>query len=118
MRAHEKTPDRACRGERGKWLPGQSPNPGGRPKNVTDIRELAREHTATAIAALLEIAENGKQEAARVSAASAILDRAWGKPTTVLAGDDSLPSIGLTFEDKAAEIARRQAEAQAMLDAA
>ena len=30
----------------------------------------------------------GKSEAARVAAATALLDRAWGKPTQPIAGDD------------------------------
>lgn len=34
------------RGERGKWLPGVSPNPGGQPKWVRGLRESLREHCA------------------------------------------------------------------------
>ena len=30
----------------------------------------------------------GKSEAARVAAATALLDRGWGKPTQPIAGDD------------------------------
>jgi len=37
-------------------------------------------HIGTAIEALAHIAEHGTSEAARVSAACAILDRAYGKP--------------------------------------
>src|SRR5215207_4338328 len=99
----ENTADHAApRRADGRWAPGSSPNPGGRPKVIADIRDLARQHTTTALQALVQIAENGEHEAARVSAASAILDRAWGKPTTVLAGDDSMPPIGMTIEHKAA----------------
>ena len=115
----ENTADHAApRRANGRWAPGSSPNPGGRPKVIADIRHLARQHTTTALQALVEIAENGEHEAARVSAASAILDRAWGKPTTVLAGDGSMPAIAVTTEDKAAELAREQAATQAILDAA
>lgn len=41
---------------------------------------MARMHTDVAINALVQIAREGESEAARVSAAVAILDRAYGKP--------------------------------------
>jgi hypothetical protein len=66
------------------FVKGQSGNPGGRrrsPVNIEDLRAAAREHTAQALATLVEIAENKKATAAaRVAAASQILDRGWGKP--------------------------------------
>ncbi len=59
---------------------GQSGNPSGRPKRSAEIRALARRHTASALAALIEIATQGSSESARVAAANALLDRGWGKP--------------------------------------
>ena len=44
------------------------------------LMEMARDHTDTALAALVEVALNGS-DAARVSAANALLDRGYGKPT-------------------------------------
>ncbi len=85
---------------------------------IADIRDLAREHSRTAIQALVDIAERGEHEAARVSAATALLDRGWGRPTQPLAGDDDMPAIGISVADRDAEIARRQAEARAVIDAA
>jgi hypothetical protein len=78
----ENTPtDGPARSAGGKWLPGQSPNPGGRPKGVEEVQRLAREHTPAAIKALITITGNAKAPpAARVSAATALLDRGWGKP--------------------------------------
>jgi hypothetical protein len=67
---------------------GRSGNPGGRPKGDGEIRELARQHTAAALAALVEICQDGENESARVAAANAILDRGWGKPAVPLAGPD------------------------------
>lgn len=45
------------------------------------LSELARTYSDDAIKALHEIASKGSSESARVSAAIAILDRAYGKPT-------------------------------------
>lgn len=67
---------------------GISGNPSGRPKVLAEVQELAREHTPAALGALLKIAKNGKSEGARVSAAQALLDRAWGKPSQPLDPDD------------------------------
>ena len=62
------------------FTPGVSGNPSGRPKIVSEIAALARAQTSTALNALVEIATKGEKEAARVSAAVALLDRGWGKP--------------------------------------
>lgn len=48
------------------------------------ISELAKEYAPQAIQALALIMESGDSESARVSAANAILDRAYGKPTQQL----------------------------------
>ena len=48
---------------------------------LTDIRSLARVHTASAVRTLVAIMRQPKAPAAaRVSAACALLDRGWGKP--------------------------------------
>ena len=62
------------------FVKGRSGNPGGRPAIIAEVRDLARAHTSDAIAALVEIVKGGKAEAARVSAAEALLNRGWGKP--------------------------------------
>ena len=60
---------------------GQSGNPGGRPKILADVRELARAHTASAMDALVQIVEDeNAPPAARVTAANSLLDRGYGKP--------------------------------------
>lgn len=71
-----------------KFQPGQSGNPSGRPKELAHVKELARAQTENAIKTLIEIASGGDQPApARVAAATALLDRGWGKPTQMIGGD-------------------------------
>ena len=67
----------------GRFQPGKSGNPGGRPKEVEGVRELARQHTGEAIQTLAAIMRNCKEPAAaRVRAAECVLDRGWGRPET------------------------------------
>ena len=66
----------------GTFKPGQSGNPSGRPKVIGHVQELARAQTDAAIRTLTEIHGDPSQPApARVAAAQALLDRAWGKPS-------------------------------------
>jgi len=70
----------AIRDERGRILPGTVLNPAGGNKNVTEVTTLAKTFTTLAVSTLAEIAANRKAPAAaRVTAAEALLNRAWGK---------------------------------------
>lgn len=72
---------------------GQSGNPGGRPKDLSGFRELARAYGTDALRALLAVMRSRKSPAAaRVSAAVAILDRAYGKPVQSV-GLDVRPTL-------------------------
>ena len=52
-----------------------------REERAKTLSELARENTESALAALLEVAQDtSAPAAARVQAAKALLDRAWGRP--------------------------------------
>ena len=42
--------------------------------------ELAKEYSHDALLTLVDVAKNGRSDAARVSAANALLDRGYGKP--------------------------------------
>jgi hypothetical protein len=61
-----------------------------------EIQQLARQHGATAIDALVKIAIKGKSESARVSAAIALLDRGFGKATQPVESDVNLVSYGIS----------------------
>ena len=58
---------------------GVSGNPGGRPKEAPEVKELARQHSEEAIERLV-LWMRSKEAKASVAACNAILDRAWGKP--------------------------------------
>ena len=47
----------------GQFAPGQSGNPGGRPKDEHRVAELARSYTVEAIDTLVELMRLGKDEA-------------------------------------------------------
>jgi hypothetical protein len=65
-------------------------------KTPTQIASLARVHTAAAINCLVGIMENGASEPAKVTAAQALLDRGWGKPSQPVDGDGEGGPVQLT----------------------
>lgn len=68
------------------WTPGRSGNPGGRPRAVLEVRDLARSCTEAAVRTLGEVMTNPRAPAAaRVAAAVAVLDRGWGRPPQAVA---------------------------------
>ena len=71
------------RDDKGRWLKGTAGNTtGSGSRGISHVRELARQHTQSAIETLAAIMQDdSKKDAARVAAAEALLDRAWGKPT-------------------------------------
>ena len=88
---------------------GVSGNPGGRPKIMAPIRDLARAHSAAAIEALAAIVQDiNAPPSARVAAVTALLDRGWGKPTVHVEADvrqnlvSVLAAIGASGEDEEA----------------
>src|SRR3954454_24228709 len=58
-----------------------------------DLRSLARSHTALSIKVLAGIAQNGQTDAARVAAATALLDRGWGRPPQAHTGENGKGGI-------------------------
>ena len=82
---------------------GKSGNPSGRPKRpetiearqtIHDVKAAAKALTPKAIATLERVMDDPKAPpAARVGAATAVLDRGRGRPTQSIEGQ-----VGLTFE--------------------
>jgi len=70
---------------------GRKPGVVGAAKRA--LADMAQDHADLALQTLVDIARTGEGEAARVSAATAILDRAYGKPSQMMIGAGS---IGLT----------------------
>src|SRR5688572_20723866 len=58
---------------------GQSGNPGGRPKEEHEVKELARQYTPAAIKRLAFWMRSPDSRAS-VPACIALLDRGWGRP--------------------------------------
>ena len=75
-----------------KFEKGHSGNPGGRPKIIGEVQDLARQHTAEAIKTLALIMRDKKAPAAaRAMASNSILDRAYaGRPKR---STPTLPSV-------------------------
>ena len=63
-----------------RWPKGISGNPGGRPKGIGWVREIARGHTELAIKTLVDLCGEGKTDSVRRAAAADLLERGWGKP--------------------------------------
>lgn len=92
------------------FVKGQSGNPSGRPKEDATLKEAARAHTEAAINTLATVmADKDVAPAARVSAACALLDRAYGKPmqSTELTGKDGKDLLPVNREPR--EVARKLA---------
>ena len=82
-----------------KFVKGQSGNPGGRPKEVVEIAELARKSCPAAIARLNDWMA-GDNPTAPVAASNALLDRGLGKPPQAITNPDGsniLSAITITI---------------------
>jgi hypothetical protein len=62
-----------------------------------EVKAAARRHGQEAIAGLVRLMREGETDAAKIAACREILDRAYGKPTQTLAGDDDAPPLKNTL---------------------
>lgn len=91
------------------FAPGQSGNPGGRPRTLIDVQELARQHTEQAIRTLVQALDDPKL---RVQAACALLDRGWGRPVQSVEIDAAANSLMMHFWAATKVSAELRAEAE------
>lgn len=94
------------RGENGQFLPGKSPNPGGRPKQTDEEKDALEEIRKLAPGVADKMAEMlaapRVPAIAKVRIMEIILERTYGKPET---------AIRLNGEAQSAEAARARLEA-------
>ena len=82
-----------------KYKPGESGNKRGRPKELGNVRELARQHAESALQALIDIFNDVNEKGStRVAAAEHVLNRACGRPEQALSlegpsGEAIVPNI-------------------------
>ena len=98
------------------WAKGVSGNPGGRRKQDITILELCRKHSADAVKVMVSIMnDEDAPPTARLGAAQAIIDRAYGKPAQAVTGEDGGPiriEAELSDRDVARQIALLFAKAK------
>ena len=85
------------------FVKGKSGNPGGRPKDTAQIKELAQKLCPEAIAKLAEWMRSDNPKAS-VAACTALLDRGYGKPNQsheVSASGGGAFFVSLVVKDKA-----------------
>ncbi len=80
------------------WRKGQSGNPGGRPKEVAEVRELSRQYTEEAIQTLVTLMQSAKLERTRLAAASELLDRGYGRPPQAIDLGGPIPILNYEAE--------------------
>ena len=79
---------------------GQSGNPGGRPRVLADVQDLARQQCPDAISTLGDIMRSEKTPpAARVAAPTSLLDRGYGKPSQPVSQTLAKRAMDMTDEE-------------------
>lgn len=72
------------------FQPGQSGNPGGRPKLDPKLKEMAQAKTAEAFNVVVQCLNDDDMKI-RLKAAEMILDRGYGRPPQAITGEDGGP---------------------------
>lgn len=97
----------------GRFAPGSSGNPGGRPKTAKAFRELQRERSFAVSDKLYVTALTGKGTITQVMAAKLIIERAWGRVPVEVSGPKGKPLDGAFYGAVRSTIEQAIADAQA-----
>lgn len=89
-----------------KFKKGLSGNPGGRPKVLSEVQNLARQHAPAAVVELARLASRAKSENARIAAIRELLDRAYGRSRQSV--EPETPQNSNIIQDLLDEIDARQ----------
>lgn len=90
----EKQSEKSNMAQRGGARPGAGRKKGAVSQAKLDIAAMAKEHAGAALKVLVAVANNAKApSAARVSAATAILDRGFGKPRQSVELDGTMSGV-------------------------
>jgi hypothetical protein len=82
-----------------KFRPGESGNPGGRPKTTALLRQLAQDQAEANVRALVEIRDNKRAAAsARIAAIRELFDRGFGKVIQTVDGKADLLPVHFVIE--------------------
>jgi Family of unknown function (DUF5681) len=91
---------------------GSSGNPGGRPRIIGDVQEVARQYTVEAISTLATNMRDPKAPpAARATACNSLLDRGYGKPAQAVGTTISARSVRDLSDEELLEIINGTSEA-------
>lgn len=85
------------------WKPGQSGNPGGRPKLNKEVTELALKECVDAFVRIVDISKTTEDERLKLQANQYIVDRAVGKPAQAMSLEGAEGAgirISVTIEGK------------------
>ena len=63
-----------------------------------NLSELAREYTNDALDTLVEVMQSSQSDSARIAAATAILDRGYGRPTKTASIEVNAPFVPTIIE--------------------
>jgi len=67
--------------------------PGTPNKATAEVRDIAKQYAPAALKELARLSTKAESEQARVSAINSLLDRAYGKPTQLIGGDQDAAPI-------------------------
>lgn len=105
------------RDESGRWLPGVSPNPSGRPKSLNELAKICQILTPEIITSLREVIRTGRG-ADKVAASRLLIEYGYGRPfqavdVSVTQKHESMEALNARIEEL---IAKRSEDENPILD--